>query len=37
MSETFKINIYFDENGEELEELIKHLIINILKKDIFEH
>ena len=22
--------------GEELEELIKHLIINILKKDIFE-
>ena len=37
MSETFKINIYFDEQGEELEELIKHLIINILKKDIFEH
>ena len=34
MSETFKINIYFDEKGE---ELIKHLIINILKKDIFEH
>ena len=36
MSETLKINIYFDEKGEELEELIKHLIINILKKDIFE-
>ena len=36
MSETFKINIYFDENGEELEGLIKYLIINILKKDIFE-
>lgn len=36
MSETFNINIYFDEKGEELEELIKHLIINILKKDIFE-
>ena len=36
MSETFKINIYFDEKGKELEELIKHLIINILKKDIFE-
>lgn len=35
MSETFKINIYFDEKGEELEELIKHLIINILKKNIF--
>ena len=37
MSETFKINIYFDEKGEELERLIKHLIINIVKKDIFEH
>lgn len=37
MSETFKINMYFDEEGEELEELIKHLIINILKKNIFEH
>ena len=34
MSETFKINIYFDEKGEELEGLIKHIIINILKKDI---
>ena len=32
MSETFKINIYFEEKGEELEELIKYLIINILKK-----
>lgn len=28
MVENFKINIYFDENGEELEELIKNLIIN---------
>ncbi len=37
MSETFKINMYFDEEGEELGELIKHLIINILKKNIFEH
>ncbi len=37
MSETFKINIYFDEKGEELEGVIKHLTINILKKDIFEH
>ncbi len=36
MGETFKINMYFDEKSEELEELIKHLIINILKKDIFE-
>ena len=37
MNKTFKINMYFDEKGEKLEELIKHLIINILKKDIFEH
>ena len=37
MIETFKINMYFDEEGEELEELIKHLIINILKKNILEH
>ena len=37
MSETFKVNIYFDEKGEELEGVIKHLIINILKNDIFEH
>ena len=37
MSEIFKINIYFDEKGEELEEVIKHLIINSLKKDVFEH
>lgn len=28
-----KINMHFDEKGEELEELIKHLIINILKKN----
>ena len=32
MGESFKINIYFDEKGEELEELIKHLIINILSR-----
>lgn len=32
MSETFKINMYFDEKGEELERLIKYLIINTLKK-----
>ena len=35
MSETFKINIYFDEKGEELEGLIKHLIINILNSNCF--
>lgn len=34
MNETFKINMYFDEKGEELEGLIKNLIINIVKKDI---
>ena len=34
MSETFKVNMYFDEKGEELEGLIKYLIINILKKNI---
>ena len=32
MSETFKINIYFDEKGEELEELIKHLISSIERR-----
>lgn len=39
MSETFKINMYFDEKGEGLEELTKYLIINILKKnkDVFGH
>ena len=37
MSETFKINMYFDEKGEKLEVLIKHLIINILKKNSLEH
>ena len=37
ISETFKINMYFDEKGEELERLIKYLIINTLKKNTFEH
>lgn len=32
MNESFKINIYFDEKGEDLEDLIEHLIINMLKK-----
>lgn len=30
MNESFKINIYFDEEGESLENLIEHLIMNIL-------
>ena len=33
MSETFKIKMHFDENGEELEDLIRYLIINIIKKN----
>ena len=32
MNESFKINIYFDEEGEDLENLIEHLIMNILEK-----
>lgn len=32
MNESFKINIYYDEKGENLENLIEHLIINILGK-----
>jgi hypothetical protein len=30
MYETFKINVYFDENGEELENLIEQLLIDFL-------
>ena len=33
MSETFKINMHFDEKGEELEDLIRYLIINIIKRN----
>ena len=32
MNESFKINIYYDEKGENLENLIEHLIMNILEK-----
>ena len=32
MNESFKINIYFDEKGEDLENLIEYLIINMLGK-----
>ena len=32
MNESFKINIYYDEKGEDLENLIENLIINILEK-----
>lgn len=30
MNESFKINIYFDEEGENLEKLIEDLIMNML-------
>lgn len=33
MNETFKINVYFDEKGEELESLIELLIIDKLEKN----
>lgn len=32
MSESFKINIYFDENSEELEKIISYLLIRKLDK-----
>ncbi len=32
MNETFKINMHFDEKGEELESLIELLIIDVLEK-----
>ena len=32
MNETFKINMYFDEKGEEIERLILHLLITKLEK-----
>ena len=33
MDESFKINVYFDEKGEELESIISHFLINILEKN----
>lgn len=32
MKESFKINIYFDEKGEDLECLIEQIIINIIER-----
>ena len=32
MSETFKINAYFNEKGEEIEKLIAYFLIDILEK-----
>ena len=33
MNETFKVNVYFDEKGEEIEKIISHLILNIMEKN----
>ena len=33
MKETYKINMYFDENGEKIENIISRFLINILEKD----
>lgn len=33
MNEAFKINVYFDEKGEEIEKIITHLLIGIIEKN----
>lgn len=33
MNETFKINVYFDEKGEEIENLIVRFLVDILGKN----
>ena len=33
MNEKFKINVHFDEKGEEIENLISCLLIDILEKN----
>lgn len=32
MNESFKINVYFDEKGEKIENLISYFLIDILGK-----
>lgn len=32
MNETFKMNVYFDEKGEEIENVISYLLMNMLEK-----
>lgn len=32
MNESFKINIYFDEKGEDLENLIEQMIVNMIER-----
>lgn len=33
MSEPFKINVYFDEKGEEIEKIISRLLVDIIEKN----
>ena len=33
MNEAFKINVYFDEKGEEIEKIISYLLIDIIEKN----
>lgn len=33
MNETFKINVYFDEKGEEIEKLISYLLVDMIEKN----
>ncbi len=33
MDETFKINVYFDKNSEEIEQVISHFLIDIIEKN----
>lgn len=33
MNETFKINVYFDEKGEEIEKLISNLLVDMIEKN----
>jgi len=35
MTGEFKINVYFDEEGKELENFISEILINTLTKDLF--
>lgn len=37
MEEAFKINVYFSEEGEEIEKLISRCLINLLEKNDFKH
>lgn len=32
MNETFKINVHFDEKGEEIENIISFFLIDVLEK-----